>query len=505
MPEVDLNSVSKLRRSGDLAQARLECGRLLAGNPDNPAIMRQLAIIATDEGKTAEAERLLLRIAELDPGLQPVTDLARFYESRRDFIQAISWYGRATELAPENAELHLHLAQALMIVGKVQRALASFQSCLELSPNQPHALLGQGHCMRMSGDRDACIDAYRLCLRYPETHDEAAWSLASFSGFEFSEPEVVELLVRCTPGCSAHLNFAVGRVLELQEDFSGAWLNYRLGNDKQKKGQNHNHEQACRRLEQVLRTYTKEVVEREAVEIDSSTRPIFVVGMPRSGSTLVEQILASHPLVEGTTELPYLNDLANSLLVSPVPISRVSRDRLAGIAKQYLEKVRFHRTGNEPFFIDKLPENFAHVGFISLALPRAVVIDVCRDPIDTCVANYRQFFPAGKGYSCDLGHLVDHYRHYRRLMDHWDRVLRGRVLTINYEDLVADTEAEVRRLLNHCGLEWHDGCLKFNENPRTVVTASSEQVRHPVYSESVGYWRHFAEELGSLVEAFEQT
>lgn len=503
MPETELRRITELLKSGELQKARIDCGRLLAANPDHPLVLRQMAIIATDEGQMGEAERLLRRIVELQPEVvAPIADLARFYESGKDYLAALTWYERACELAPEIVEFHLCLAQALMIVGQVDRASGAFQSCLGVEPDNHRAQLGQAHCLRMLGDRDECITLYRICLQYPETRDEAAWSLASYRGFEFSEDEADGIADQAGADSSALLNFAMGRILEQRGEFSAAWSSYRLANQKQKQDLAYDHEQTCQRLDRIPQVFSRELLDRERDDVPQESCPVFIVGLPRSGSTLVEQILTSHPLVEGTTELPYMNEIATTLLASPVPLARLSDDRLSTLAQQYLEKTRFHRLENCPYFVDKLPDNFASVGLIHMLMPEAVIIDVRRDPVDTCVGNYRQYFPSGKGFSCDLEQTAEFYRRYLALMEYWQSVLPGRVLTIHYEKLVSDTESEIRRLLGHSGLEWHDDCLSFHDNPRPVVTASSEQVREPVYSESIGYWKNFEQELEGLASSF---
>ncbi len=258
------------------------------------------------------------------------------------------------------------------------------------------------------------------------------------------------------------------------------------------------------------RVYTREFfAEREGWGCDAPD-PIFIVGMPRAGSTLVEQILSSHPAVEGTMELPEVISLARALRRrAESPQTTSYHDILAGIdadearalGGQYLERTRIHRKRGAPFFIDKMPNNFAHIGLIRLALPNATIIDARRHPLACCLSGFKQHFARGQDFSYDLGDIGRYYRDYVELMAHFDEVLAGKVHRVVYEDMVADTEAEVRRLLDHCGLPFDGACLRFFENPRAVRTASSEQVRRPIYRDGVDHWRHYEAWLGPLQEA----
>jgi hypothetical protein len=239
---------------------------------------------------------------------------------------------------------------------------------------------------------------------------------------------------------------------------------------------------------------------------DPDSAPIFILGLPRSGSTLLEQVLASHPSVEGTAELPYVGRVATSLngrrhgINYPEAMLELSAPDLAALGADYLARARLHRRTAAPRFIDKMPNNFPNVGLIALMLPNARIIDARRHPLDACLSCYRQLFAKGQNFTYDLTEIGEYYLQYQRMMDHWDLVLPGRVLTVQYEDVVSDFEREVRRLLDFCGLPWVEDCLRFYDSERPVRTPSAEQVRQPIYDRSIGHWKKYERHVGELIE-----
>ena len=497
--EAGLKNIVLLREAGELARARRECGQLLAANPDNPEVLREMAIIATASNQPAEAERLLLRIAGLcGEGLDSCRDLARFYEGKRDFIKAADWYRRATQGVPLDPSLLLGLAQCLLVTARVQEAETTFSACLRGEPGNLAARMGRGHARRMLGRGAASVEDYRHCLNHEATFDEACWSLASLQEYNFSDHEISLLFDKHKKQTSAQLEFAVARVLEKQGDFKTAWACYVAGNAAQKQISGEEPRQTKAWLRKTAESFAGNVLNRNRPSYPMDSTPVFIVGLPRTGSTLVEQILASHPEVEATAELPYLRELADTALHSPLPIDRLPADRLAGLGQQYLEATRIHRPKGAPYFIDKLPENFANVGFMHLMFPRALVVDVRRGALATCVANFRQFYAAGKAYAYDLDDLADIYALYLEIMHNWDTLLPGSVVRVEYEKLVTETEPQIRRILNSLGLPWDDRCLHFHQSDRVVATASSEQVRRPIYSDSLAYWRRYEPWLGDI-------
>jgi hypothetical protein len=310
-----------------------------------------------------------------------------------------------------------------------------------------------------------------------------------------------------SPSADVHFRFALGKAFEDAGDYDRAWEFYHTGNERQRPLVSYDPVGFEIRHEQIAEVFSREFLERHAGQGFESDAPIFIVGLPRSGSTLIEQILASHSQVEGTLELPTLGEIA-------VSVGRYRRDRaeypdavrgLSGrdfraCGQQYIEQTRIYRTTGKPRFTDKLPNNFSHVGFAHLSLPNARIINARRHPLDSILGSYKQLFGKGQHFTYDMYELVLYYRQYHELMRHWHRVLPGKVLDVHYEETVGDFESQVRRILDHCGLAFEEGCLNFHQTERPVRTASSEQVRQPLYTRALGTWRRYAKHLSSWQE-----
>jgi hypothetical protein len=399
---------------------------------------------------------------------------------------------------------------------RLEAAIDAYERALGLNPRLPEVLLAKGHVLKALGRRAQCEAAYKECIALREDFSAAYYSLADLKNYRFDDAEIAameDLLHEATAGfCpgpgagqdSAQLHFALGRAREQRGSYEAAFAHYARGNALQRRHAVFDaaaFEQQCRRVAAVFDAAF--FAARTGVGLPDPA-PIFVVGMPRSGSTLVEQVLASHSAVEGTMELPTLPGMVRELEQPqgrgagfPQSVIAMGPDQLLSLGARYIEETRIFRSGRR-FFIDKMPANFSHVGLIRLILPEAKIIDVRRHPLDTCFSAFKQYFAAGQSFSYDLEDLGRYYRSYIGLMDHWHAVLPGRVLELRYEDLVRDTETEVRRLLAHCGLDFEEACLRFYDTKRAVRTASSEQVRVPMYDSSIGYWRLFEPQLAPL-------
>ncbi len=509
-----LAEIVSLRNTGDLDKARTACGRLLAREPGNHQAMRQLAMIAAEEGQAPEAERLLLRVVELAPdSIVAVMDLANFYRDQQRFPEAISGFQRAIDFAPDDSDARLGLAHSLFTIGEAQAALAAFSACLEFDDSQEAAMLGCGNALRMLGRSGEAVDVYRRCLSREGIYASACWNLASMRSYEFDDQALADMHARrrepnIDDQAAVSLDFSIAKALDDRAEYDDAWKHYVAGNHRQRAAVQFDGVGFETGIDSLVGTYSQNFCSREKAQRAMDATPIFIVGMPRAGSTLLEQILASHSQVEGTTELPYLQRMALLAHTSPAngisaPIVTSDDDRLRALGEEYLRACRRHRPEQKPFFIDKLPDNFQNVGFIHLILPNAIIIDARREPMDTCIANFRQLFGQGKEFSYDPMEIGEMYLQYARMMQHWDDVLPGKVLRVRYEDVVRDTEQQIRRMLKHCGLRWEDGCLEFSTTERTITTASSEQVRLPIFSSSIGFWRNYEAHLSELTEVLQ--
>ncbi len=406
-------------------------------------------------------------------------------------------------------------AAVLCRTGDYEPAIAIYDMLLAAHPEHAQVWLSQGHALKTAGQTARAIDAYRRCIAIDPDFGEAYWSLANLKTFRFDDDEIAcmeRVLARRDLSAEhrLHFAFALGKALEDRAEYQASFAHYASGNALRLARSPYDANDTSARLARVRETYTREFfAEREGAGFDAPD-PIFIVGLPRAGSTLIEQILASHPHVEGTMELPEIIAITRTLREGATsrgpgayhePLARMGRDELRALGEQYIERTRVHRKLGRAFFIDKMPNNFAHVGLIHLVLPNAKIIDARRHPLACCFSGFRQHFARGQNFSYSLEDLGRYYRDYVALMAHFDDVLPGRVHRVVYETLVDDTETEVRRMLDYCGLPFDAACLRFFDNERPVRTASSEQVRQPIYRDGVDQWRHFEPWLDPLKDA----
>ena len=502
--------VHALKDQDNLPQARHICGKILASNPDNLEAMRLMAIIAGAEGLLPEAGRLLRQILEKQPNsLQAVKDLAGFHADQHQYTEAIELFRRATELAPGDASLHFKLGRCLFVTGFPEEATQAYDAGLAIEPDSEGGQTGRLHALRNLGRTDEVVEGCRRCIQQGVNVCESWWSLSSLRTCDFTDDDLQQMTslrdsADLSESDSAYLDFALGKAMDDRDSFDEAWDYYVSANDARRNVVYYDGVGQEARVDGIIESIDADLLQQAIVPEAGPVTPIFVLGMPRSGSTLVEQILASHSSVEATTELPYLKGLGERYLVGNFAGTAEIRDvgprKLGEIRDQYLSAVETHRTNSSPYFIDKQPENFLYIGLIALTLPGAKIIDIRRNPLDTCIGNYRQWFGKGKEFSYDLIELADYYLQYRRLMDHWNALLPGSIHTVSYEDLVDNTETEIRKLLSYCELPFEDACLNFHESTRAVTTASSEQVRQPIYKSAVGFWKHYEPHLDELKE-----
>jgi len=506
-----LSQADELRIKGSVREAQKLCDRVLRAEPENVGALRIHAIIASDEEQYVIAEGFLKRIVRLAPD-SPVAkyELAKFLGERGRFSEALSLLNEAATAAAENADLQLALGNTLAMIGRNSEATTAFDACLRLRPGDAAALIGRGHSQRIEGLKDAARASYLECTeRHPEIGG-AWWYLASLSDFRPSDEQVRAMqagLERDGLPVDAVVgfHFALARAFEGREDFGEAWAHYVAGNAA--KRDTVDYDPVKKELEQrkIRKTFSREYFASEPVRTRSDITPIFIVGMPRSGSTLIEQVLASHSQVEGCGELPYILTLEKRLetmqpgsLHYTEAVPGLDAAELTRFGDGYIDAAATHRAGRTPFFTDKMPANFPHVGLMHRMLPHAKIIDARREPMATCVANYRQLFAQGKNHSYDLVEMGEYYLQYVETMRHWDEVLPGVVLRVQYEDVVADFENQVRRILDFCGLPFEESCLDFHLSRRAVNTASSEQVRQPLYDSAVEFWKHYEPWLDEL-------
>ena len=484
---------------------------------DVPAI-RMLAEVAARLGRYVDAENLLVRCLELAPCFVPARHnyaivLHRQHKSRA----ALREVELLLAVEPNNPGYRNLQAAVLSRFGDYPQALETYASVLAQYPKQAKVWMSYGHALKTAGRRDESIAAYRRSIEIAPHLGEAYWSLANLKTFRFTPAEIATMRAQLTrpdlsPEDRLHFEFALGKALEDGEAFAESFHHYANGNRLRRSAIRYDADENREHVARSKALFTAEFFAARASQGAPDPAPIFIVGLPRSGSTLLEQILASHSAVEGTMELPDIISIARSLderrvrsqpSKYPEALASLDADALRGLGERYLTQTRPQRRRGTPFFVDKMPNNFLHVGLIHLALPNAKIVDARRHPLGCCFSAYKQHFARGQNFTYDLQELGRYYHDYVELMAHFDEVLPGGVHRVIYENLIDDTETEVRRLLDYCGLPFETGCLRFYDNERVVRTASSEQVRRPIYRDGVEHWQHYEPWLGPLKDVLE--
>ncbi len=488
---------------------------VLRKDPNHVEAMRLLAAIAFTHKKYRDVEILLTRAVERAPHYPRVwLDLTMVQMELEKLFEAVESAETLVELTPEMGESHLTLANALGKANLAERSIASYRKALELRPEHPAAFSGLGQQLKTIGQQEEAIATHRANIKVNPTHSEPYWALANMKTFRFEEEEVaaMEALLE-DPDIEdldhVQLHNSLGLAYEQRKDYQRAFNNFHLCNQRRRKSESYDPVDTEVSTEALIEIFNPDFLRDNLGNGSTEGAPIFIVGLPRSGSTLIEQILASHSQVEGTHELTDL-----SRVVQAIPKRRAQRDRFpqtvtelgaqawTKIGNQYLERTQKYRHG-APRFIDKNPNNFTFAGLIALALPNAKIIDARRAPLDSCFGSYKQLFAAGQPFSYDLTEIGEYYLLYEQVMRHWDQVLPGRVLRVDYENVVADLETQVRRILDYCELPFEEACLNFHATDRAVKTASSEQVRQPIYASSVNLWRNYEPYIDELIEVLE--
>lgn len=504
--------------AGRIAQSEQTCRDLLKANPADIDAICLLGEIATKYGRLEEATALLSRAAELEPNFPAARwRLANVLHKRLDLkgaLEQLDHLGLVDSQGLWSASSLVLRASIFTRMGKNPDAIEAYEAALASDPDNIELLKSLGHARKTVGDLPAAVSAYRRAVAVKPDHGDAWWSLANLKTERFSGADIEVMRQQALSDTISredflHLSFALGKALEDASQCDESFLWYQRGNAVRRRLVRYSAERNRSDVLATISFFTAERVRSLSDGGETDPAPIFIVGLPRAGSTLVEQVLASHSMVEGTQELPDLMSMAIRLSGRkqwgdpsryPEVLGEMSPEQLRGLGEEYLARTRIHRVGKSRF-IDKLPNNFAHVGLLHAILPNAVVIDARRNPMDCCFSCYKQLFAKGQNFTYSLKEIANYYRDYLDLMDHWDRVLPGKVLRLVNEGLIADPEFEIRRLLEHCRLPFEPACLAFYENNRPVRTPSAEQVRRPVNADGVGRWRPFAAHLTPLAEA----
>jgi tetratricopeptide (TPR) repeat protein len=510
-----LVKAAELQRQGQLEDAENIYRDILRKDSRNIEALRMLALLAMKLEHFKDAETLLRRVVGLAPDYpNGWIELGRSLVERNEFDEGIEMVQRGIELDPTLATAWVTLGNALARASRQQEAIQAYEMAARQRPNQAGIYLGLGNVLKTVGEQDRAVQAYRHGIELRADYGEIYWSLSNLKTFRFQEAEVQAMLAQHADGSLSrdkrvHFCFALGKAMEDRQDYSQAFKFFEEGNRLRREQESYDPVETEYLNDRIVNVFTRDFLESRRDSGNPDPAPIFVVGLPRSGSTLIEQILSSHSQVDATHELPEMGRLIQYMNFNklgpgtyPESMEQLQPEVLRQLGDRYIELTRKYR-GGRAYFIDKMPNNFPTIGLISLVLPKAKIIASFRHPMDTCWSCYKQLFARGQSFTYDLVEIGEYYLQFRRMMRHWHEVLPGKVLDVHYEKMVSDQEGQTRRLLAHCGLDWEDACLRFYETQRAIRTASSEQVRQPIYSSSVGVWNHYGDylrELSDLVQ-----
>ncbi|WP_309610417.1 sulfotransferase [Sphingomonas sp.] len=478
----------------------------LKADPFDVHAIRMMAELAARLGRMKDAENLLRRAIEIAPDFTPARgNLALILNRTGRYAEALGLVDTIFEQEPDELS-HQNLKAAILgRLGRFDEAIALYRSVLERAPHQPKLWLSLGTMLKTIGQQAESVAAYRAALRLQPTLGELWWSLANLKTVRFDAADIAAMQgaladPSITPDDRLHLDFALGKAMHDAKDHAAAFAHYQAANRLRLETQPYRRKEITATVDRTIAAVTADLFTPDRGGATAND-PIFVLGMPRAGSTLVEQILASHRAIEGTGELPDLPAIARTIDRYPGALATLTPDQRHALGEDYLSRAAPQRQSDRPRFVDKLPNNWLHVPLILAILPNATIIDVRRYPVACCLANYRQHFARGQAFTYDLTDVGTYYADYVRLMAHVDAVAPGRVHRVTYERLVEDSEAEIRALIAACDLPFDAACLTQHRTERAIRTPSSEQVRQPIYRDALDEWRPYQPFLDELFTA----
>jgi tetratricopeptide (TPR) repeat protein len=499
-----------------IAQAELLLREHLKKYPTDVAAIRMFAEVAGRLGRYRDAENLLVRCLELAPAFNAARyNYAMALYRQNKNVAALQQIDILTASEPRNSGYRNLKAVVLANIGDYQESLEIYADVLAKHPEQSKIWMSYGHALATAGRPNDSIAAYRRCIALAPTNGEAYYSLANLKTFRFDQADVQAMRAHLAGNGAnnddrAQFHFAIGKALEDSGAYAESFEHYAAGNKLKLARVRYDPATTTSAVQRAKRLFNKEFFASREGFGATAADPIFIVGLPRAGSTLLEQILASHPRVEGTMELQDIIAMVAKLggprdrgqeSLYPEVLAGLRAEECRALGESYIDQTRVQRKTAKPFFIDKMPNNFLHIGLIRLILPHAKIIDARRHPMACCFSGFKQNFAQGQRYTYSLEHIGRYYRDYVELLAHFDEVLPGRIHRVIYENMIEDTEGEVRRLLEYCGLPFEAATLSFYDNDRAVRTASSQQVRQPIFREGVDHWRNFEPWLEPLQQA----
>ena len=487
--------------------------KVLQEDKNNIDALRFMGILAFKSGNHDIAEAMFTRALKLDPTYSLVwANLGQVFSVTGQLDKAKKSFKNILNMEPNNALIWAEYGTVLTKLAKYKEGRDAYLKALEFKPDSPRVHLSLGHVFKTMGEIDNSIDAYRKTIFKNNLSGEAYWSLANLKTYSFSENEIKDMEKTLEGDMSdierSQMYFALGKAYEAKKDFDNSFKNYYKGNEVKKSLIKYSSDDTTQNTKRILKFFNKENIVRLSKSSASDKDPIFVLGMPRSGSTLIDQIISSHSKVDGTQELPNIIKIAAELNTIkqdsyPEVLKKLDDLQLTKFGKDYISETKWAR-GVAPFFIDKMPNNFIHIGLIKTILPNAKIIDTRRDAMDTCFSCFKQFFARGQLFTYSLEDLGNYYTDYIRAMNHWHSVYGKDIFTVHYDNVINETEETIRELLDYCDLSFEKECLEFYKSSRPVKTPSAEQVRQPIYKSGLNYWKNYEKHLKPLKKIIDE-
>ena len=499
-------------KAGRLKLAEETYKKVIKKDKDNIDALRLLGLLAFKTKDYDISEKLFMRVLEIDPTFSLAWDnLAKLFRVQNKLSKSIPAFENLIKLDPYNFEALVSLGTIYIKLSKYHQGINLYEKSLTIKPENPRVYLSLGHALKTIGQREKSEIAYHNAIKFYPFSGEAYWSLANLKTYKFSKKEISNMKLAINknihPNEQIQMHFALAKALESNNQFEDSFNHYKEGNWLQRKQIKYNSEEYKLSIDDVITFFksNKDIFKSRAnIKNDD---PIFILGLPRSGSTLIEQILSSHSLIDGTQELPNIMAISRDIKLIdpnngyPNNLMDIDTSSFNDFGQKYIDETRWARS-SKPFFIDKMPNNFVHIGLIKLILPNAKIIDARRNPMDACFSCFKQYFAKGQHFTYDLDDIARYYKDYLRLMDFWNELFPREIFTINYEDIINDPNKKIRELLTFCNVEFENSCLDFHKSKRPVKTASSEQVRQPMYKTGLDYWKNYRNNLDILINHF---
>ena len=510
--------ISQILNEGRLAIAEQKCREFLKKNPTNVYAMSLLSDIAKKFGYYDDAEILLENAVKFSPDDGEIRmKYALILRLKQKFTKTMEQVNILCEKFPDNLSYQAQKASEIMQNGYHSEAIDLFEKIIKENPYNFSAMTSKGHAEKTLGKTDKAIESYKSAYKIKNDHGEAYFSLSNLKTYKFSDKELDVMKnqlkrVDLTLKDKAYFHFALAQGCEAIGDYEEAFKNLDMGNKIKKEQSKYTIEKMNKELQAQIDVCDEKFFEKLGNGGHNANDPIFILGLPRAGSTLIEQILASHSMVDGTLELPNIlsmaqsfrgDDIYGNLGNYPKTMRSLTLEKRQELGKSFIDDTRIHRK-NAPRFTDKMPNNFRHIGLIHLILPNAKIIDARRYPLDCCFSMFKQLFAQGQEFTYGLAEAGNYYNSYVKLMNHWNKVLPNKILRVNNEDIIDDLEGQVKRMLDFLELPFEESCIKFYETDRSVRTASSEQVRKPINKSGMDRWKPYAKNLKTLVDNLDE-